>query len=307
MTTEVTRRDLFTAAATLGAGALLRGGSAASAAQAAGPFPLSLNTSTLRPASLEDKVEIAAKAGYDAIELWSNELDKHAGDGKSLKDLGKRVTDLGLFVPNIIGLFGCMPPQDDRRPQALETARKRMDCAAQVGAKCIAAIPAGNHADIDLFWAAQRYQEFLSMGREFGLKVAFEFVGFFKSVYTLGQATCVALEAKDRTACLVADTFHLFRGGSGFDGIRHLNGDFLHIFHFNDAPADKPREQQGDGDRVYPGDGHLPLVQLVRDLKAIGYTGPLSLEVFNQEYYKQDPLTVARTGIEKMRAVVAAA
>ena len=58
---------------------------------------------------------------------------------------------------------------------------------------------------------------------------------------------------------------------------------------------------------MYPGDGHLPLVQLVRDLKAIGYTGPLSLEVFNQEYYKQDPLTVARTGIEKMRAVVAAA
>jgi sugar phosphate isomerase/epimerase len=57
---------------------------------------------------------------------------------------------------------------------------------------------------------------------------------------------------------------------------------------------------------VYPGDGVLPLAQLLRDLSDIGYRGPLSLELFNRDYWKQDMLAVARTGIEKMRQVIAA-
>ena len=34
-------------------------------------FTLALNTSTIRPASLMDKIRIAGETGYDAIELWT--------------------------------------------------------------------------------------------------------------------------------------------------------------------------------------------------------------------------------------------
>ena len=43
---------------------------------------------------------------------------------------------------------------------------------------------------------------------------------------------------------------------------------------------------------------------LLGDLQAIGYTGMLSLELFNRGYWKQDALTVARTGREKIQALV---
>ena len=39
-----------------------------------------------------------------------------------------------------------------------------------------------------------------------------------------------------------------------------------------------------DADRVYPGDGVAPIKQILRDLRAIGFRGMLSLELFNREY-----------------------
>jgi sugar phosphate isomerase/epimerase len=83
--------------------------------------------------------------------------------------------------------------------------------------------------------------------------------------------------------------------------------DRIAISHFNDAPAIPPRLQQHDKDRVYPGDGHLDLRRMVRLLKQVGYNRWLSLELFNEKLWAQDPAEVARTGLEKMRAVVESA
>lgn len=68
------------------------------------PWPVCLDTATIRPATLKEKVRIAAKAGYDAIEPWDSELQKFETDGGNLKDLGKEIKDNGLFVPSVIGL-----------------------------------------------------------------------------------------------------------------------------------------------------------------------------------------------------------
>ena len=47
------------------------------------------------------------------------------------------------------------------------------------------------------------------------------------------------------------------------------------------------------------------LVSMLRDLRLAGFRGVLSLELFNRDYWKQDPLVVARTGLAKMKEVVA--
>jgi sugar phosphate isomerase/epimerase len=43
---------------------------------------------------------------------------------------------------------------------------------------------------------------------------------------------------------------------------------------------------------------------LFRALRDVGYRGMLSLEVFNREYWNQDALFVARSGLEKTRDAV---
>jgi len=100
--------------------------------------------------------------------------------------------------------------------------------------------------------------------------------------------------------------YHLHRGGSALGGIRLLSPRTIHVLHFNDYPADPPREKLTDADRVYPGDGVAPLKALLQDLAAGGFRLMLSLELFNRKYWSQDPLQVARTGLAKMKAVVQA-
>ena len=83
-----------------------------------------------------------------------------------------------------------------------------------------------------------------------------------------------------------------------------LDGGAVPVFHMNDYPANPPRATITDADRVYPGDGTAPLAELVRILRAIGFRGYFSLELFNREYWKQDPHEVAKTGLTKLKAVV---
>jgi sugar phosphate isomerase/epimerase len=272
------------------------------------PWPLCLNSSTIRPTPFIEKIDIAAAAGYDAIEPWINELEDYEKGGGNLKDLGQQIRDKGLFIPNIIGLWSCMPPTPELFEQSLEATRERMRMSAAVGSQHVAAIPSPDREDFDLAWGAEMYRRLLKMGREdYGIIVAFEFVGFLKGVHRLGQACAIAIDANDADACLISDTFHLFRGDSGFEGVQHLNGKTIADFHFNDVPGDVPREEQGDEHRIYPGDGILPLKKLLQDLAAIHYTGPLSLEMFNKAHWEQDPKQVAATGLEKMRGLIASA
>ena len=76
------------------------------------------------------------------------------------------------------------------------------------------------------------------------------------------------------------------------------------MFHINDYPADPPRSQIKDKDRVYPGDGVAPLNQILADLNNKKSPIILSLELFNPNYWKQDALLVAKTGLQKMRDAV---
>ncbi|MGH7201061.1 MAG: sugar phosphate isomerase/epimerase family protein, partial [Planctomycetaceae bacterium] len=98
--------------------------------------------------------------------------------------------------------------------------------------------------------------------------------------------------------------YHIYKGGSAFEGLKLLNGTCLQHLHVNDYPADPPRETLRDADRVYPGDGVAPLGDILRTLRDIGFHGTLSLELFNPEYWQQDALTVAKTGLEKTRNAV---
>jgi len=77
----------------------------------------------------------------------------------------------------------------------------------------------------------------------------------------------------------------------------------IHVFHINDYPADPPREKLTDADRVYPGDGVAALKPLLRDLSAGGFRVMLLLELFNRKYWSQDPLTVIKTGLDRMKAL----
>ncbi len=320
MTTKahaLSRREAITRAGIV-VGAALAGGSTTNAsaqpaavAAPAGPFRFCLNTGTVRgqKLGLAGEIEVAAKAGYQGIEPWIGSIDDYAKGGGSLKDLKKRISDLGLTVESAIGFAEWLVDDDARRAKGLERFKRDMDLVTQIGGKRVAAPPVGatDKPGLDLMVAAQRYRALLELGDQMGVVPQLELWGGSKNLHRLGQCAFVAIETGHPKACVLADVFHIYRGGSDFTGLRLLSGNALQVFHVNDYPAEPPREKINDSFRVFPGDGVAPLPQIIRDLQATCGTKVLSLELFNRKYWEQDALEVARTGLEKMKAVVSKA
>jgi sugar phosphate isomerase/epimerase len=306
-----------TAAAAVAASPLAAGSPTTQAAEAAAarpadePFGYCFNTSTIREAKLGivAELELIAKAGYHAVEPWMRQLEEYVAAGNSLKDLGKRIRDLGLTVESAIGFAEWIVDNDARRVAGLKQAEHDMNLLVEIGGKRLAAPPVGAQKEtgMNLFQIADRYRAVLELGDKTGVVPEVEVWGHSQTLGRLGEAVFVAIESGHRSACLLPDVYHIFKGGSDFAGLKLLSGDAIHVFHMNDYPASPPRTEQTDADRVYPGDGVAPLKQIFQDLHASGFRGYLSLELFNRDYWKQDPAVVAKTGLEKMRSAVKAA
>lgn len=273
------------------------------------PWAISLDTSTIRPATMRQKIQAAAEAGYDAIEPWTQDLEQHVQSGGSLKDLRKELADHGLAVPSLLGLWDAIPVDPKDWPAKQDPIRRYLQMAADIGAEHIQTIPERGER-IDIPWGAECYRNILELGlNEFGVNPALVFVKF-RAIKRFDEAVAMALLADHPKAKVIPDSFHLYITGSGFSGLRQLHGDFIAIYQFNDAPAPPAgpeRDQLEDKHRVMPGDGILPLAGSLRDLAAIGYQGAVSLELYNPAYWEMDPLTVAKIGLHKTLAVIAQA
>jgi sugar phosphate isomerase/epimerase len=314
----ISRRQWLTATAATGMGAATAAtvaddtaGRVAQASRESGfAVRYCLNTSTLsgQKLSLPDQIDVAAKAGYDGIEPWMRDIDQFVGSGGKTADLRKRLADANLTVESAIGFAQWIVDDEGQRKAGLEQLKRDMDRVRELGGTRIAAPPVGAHQkeapQIDLFTIADRYRAALEVGVQTGVVPQAEVWGFSKNLSRLGETIFVCVESGHPKACLLPDIYHIHRGGSAFTGLQLLSAEAFRVFHVNDYPTSKPRMELNDADRVYPGDGDAPLGAIMDSLRAIGFRGALSLELFNRDYWKQDPLEVARTGLAKMRAMV---
>ncbi len=318
----LTRRSLLASSAVAVAATAVRGQPKPAAKPA---FGFCLNTSTIRlsqgdwgkPRPILDSVAVAAKAGYAAIEPWIQELDEFTKGGGTLADLKTRIADAGLAVPDCIGFAEWLVEDPVRRKKGLETAKRDMDKVVAVGGVRIAAPPVGATAGgskrddpkfsqpVSAMLAADRYGELLDLGKAMGVTPIVEVWGHSQSLGKFGETVLAAMECGRDGGAVLPDVYHLYKGGSGFGGMKLVSGAAIGIFHVNDYPKIE-RGTIRDQDRVYPGDGVAPLKELFATLTAIGYAGYLSLELFNRDYWKQDPNEVATTGLTKLKALLVA-
>lgn len=281
------------------------------AASAARNVRYCLNTSTIRGQKLriEDEITIASEAGYQGIEPWINEIQTYVSGGGSLADLRKRIEDGGLTVESAIGFAEWIVDDEERRKKGLENAKRDMDLIAKLGGKYIAAPPAGatKQADLHLAAAGERYRKLLEVGKEIGVTPQLEVWGFSACLSKLSEVLYVSAAAGHPNAVILPDVYHLYKGGTDFNSLKLLSGQAMHCFHMNDYPAEPPRERIGDADRVYCGEGVAPLTQILKTLFAGGFSGVLSLELFNPNYWKEEAADVAKKGLDSMKAAVAKA
>ncbi len=308
-------RRAFLAGSGLAAGAIASGLAAPTFGQGpAAPdtrFAFCLNLSTIRGQGLDAaaEIEVAGKAGYDAIEPWFRKLNEYLAGGGKVGDLKRRIDDHGLSVESAIGFAKWIVDDPAERASGLEEAKRDMDLIARLGGKRMAAPPVGVPAGaaVSLDDAAERYRVLLELGDEMGVVPQIEMWGGNPSIGTVEKALYVAIRAGHPKACFLGDVYHTYKGGSSFDALLLMGPRALQAYHMNDYPADPPRETIKDADRVFPGDGIAPLTDILRNFAAVGARPVLSLELFNPSYWAMPAEECAKIGLEKMKAVVAAA
>lgn len=264
-------------------------------------FRYCLNSSTIRPTPLLEKIRIAGEVGYSAIELWHDDIDAYIASGGRLSDLRNALSDQHLEVPTTISLRNWCDTTGSAHREALAECERRLADAAELGAKFAIAGPARGAVDVNL--AAANYAELVELGLKFGVKPAMEYLGFVEQINTLEAALEIMLKSGHPEATIIVDPFHSFRGGGTFASLTKLRHEQIAISHFNDAPTNPARVEQHDRHRVLPGEGHLDLREWIQNLREIGYDRWLSLELFNEELWNQDPREVARRGLEMMRSI----
>lgn len=263
------------------------------------------NTSTIRNCglSVEEEIKVIAEAGYKGIELWLSEIDGYVEQIGSVSDLKQMLDENEIKLANIIAFFQWANPDKDKRKKELEEAKRVFTIAKDLDCAYVAAPPMGivDMADMPLADIASNFAELLKVSRDIGVAPLLEFWGHSKILHSMKEALQVLKMVDESDAMLLADIFHMAKGGDDFEILNEVSGSQLGLFHVNDYPDVPDISILGDDKRVYPGDGAAPLEQITGILEKIGYSGMFSLELFNKEYEKAGAESVAKTGMEKMR------
>ncbi len=274
-------------------------------------FSYCLNTSTIRKQNLGlvEEIKTAAKVGFDGIEIWMNTLETYVKGGGKLAEIRKLAEGLGIQIEDSIGFAAWVVDDETKRNTALEQIKREMDMLAQIGCKRIAAPPFGatNEPGLNLYKAAERYIKVLELGKVMGVVPQLEMWGFSKNLHLFGETLLVASQTGHADALILADVYHLIRGGSPFNALEFVNGNNVQMFHMNDYPAIDDNTKLTDAMRVMPGDGVAPLNQILQTLRAKNTPIVLSLEIFNENVWKMDAVAACTLGLAKLKGSVAKA
>ena len=99
------------------------------------------------------------------------------------------------------------------------------------------------------------------------------------------------------------DAYHFYCGPSKTEDIGYLTSQNLFHVQLCDL-ADIPREFATDSHRILPGEGDIPLTQLIEHLRQIQYSGPVSIELYNPQLWQVPPRQFGEIAMTSLRKIL---
>ena len=246
-----------------------------------------------------------ARAGIRAVEpqlakVREFEQKESPGAAKRLLD------DLRLKAVSSSNQLGLAEP-GDARARSLEDLKWKVELATAIGADRIVAPSAGTgpYTEDDYKRGVDNLREAGEIAKPFGVSIMLEFSRTSRFAGSLPTALKLVREANHSNVRVMMDIYHFWGGISKFEDLELLRDGELHHLHFEDVPAEPPREIQGQPHRVFPGEGIAPLRRIVELLKRKKYAGPASLEMFNPAIQSMDPYQVAMKARAAIEPIIA--
>ncbi len=253
--------------------------------------------------SLPEKLEAIAAAGYDGIEIFEQDFIAHDGGprevGRMIRDHG---LDITLFQP--FRDFECLP--EPLRKKAFDRARRKFDVMQELGADRIlvcSSVHPQSLGGIDR--AADDLAALGEIAAPRGIKVGYEALAWGRHVNDHRDAWEIVRRADHPNIGLILDSFHSLGRGIDSSSIRAIPGDRIFFVQLADAPAiHMDLLYWSRHFRNMPGEGDLDVRGFMNAVMATGYAGPLSLEIFNDQFRGTNPRGVAQDGYRALVALM---
>jgi 4-hydroxyphenylpyruvate dioxygenase len=241
-----------------------------------------LNLTTIFRADLEAAVRAAAGAGFGAIELWVDSLERYL-EAHAIDDLRALLETNRLEVISIGDVESVTFCEPDRfeelrgRCEKLAAVANAISCPTIVLSASVR--PRGVSEGLVAEEAASALGKLLDVVEPAGVGLALAFRGFsWCAVNTLEQAREAVEAHSGRRAGLVLDTFDLHATGEQPDALKAIDPAHVFVVRMSDC-EDLPPALLSETGRVLPGEGVAPLEEMLRAFSDVGWSGYVSLKI----------------------------
>jgi 4-hydroxyphenylpyruvate dioxygenase len=249
--------------------------------------------------TLADKLNAIAAAGFDGIEIFENDLLYFDG---SPADVRRMCQDLGLRILLFQPFRDFEATPRARMAKNFDRAELKFDMMEQLGADLmlVCSNTAPDTIDDDTV-AAEDLRALGERAARRGFRIGYEALAWGRRVNKFGHAWKIVQAADHPAVGLVVDTFHTFAIEDDDAPIAAIPGDRIFFVQLADAPLMRLDPLSWSRHfRCFPGQGGMAVTRFTRNVLASGYAGPISLEIFNDEFRAAPPRPTAVDGIRSL-------
>ena len=249
--------------------------------------------------TLQEKLIAAAAARFDAVELFENDLLFFDGTARDVRQMAEQLgLKIALFQP--FRDFEAVP--DDVFRRNLDRAERKFELMGELDAKmmlvCSSVSPLSVDDD-DL--AAAQLQKLAERAAAHGVRIGYEALAWGAHVRTYGHVWRIVQKAAHSHLGVILDSFHTLALGDDPAGIAQIPGEKIFFVQLADAPRlNMDVLSWSRHFRCFPGQGDFDVATFTAQAIAAGYAGPLSLEIFNDEFRAAAPSGTARDGMRSL-------
>ena len=269
---------------------------------------LALNGATTIKAALETDIRVSSEARYDYLEIWEPKLSDFLQQ-RPMSQLNQIFAENAVQPLSINALENITFQSTERWNQIQQDCARLCERAKELGCRFLVVVPSplppgGATREEAKRESIEKLEILLGIAKRKGVALAFEFLGEPGcSVQDLALCNEIVEEIDDPDLGMVLDVFHFYSGGSSLDSIRQVDPDRLFVVHLNDS-EDLPLQDLRDEHRLLPGEGVIPLGEILGQIREIGYEGIYSIELFRPDYWEWDPHRLAMEAKECMETVL---
>jgi len=250
--------------------------------------------------ALDEKLRAIAVAGFETVEIFENDL---LSFGASPREVAGICADLNLEICAFQPFrdFEGMP--EPQRSRNFSRAERKFDLMQELGTDLLlicSNVSSASLGGIDR--AADDFRELGERAATRGLRVGFEALAWGRHVSDYRDVWEIVRRADHAAIGMILDSFHVLAPGLPTRAIRSIPGDKIFLVQLADAPKlELDILSWSRHFRSFPGQGDLPVVDFMEGVATTGYAGPLSLEIFNDQFRAG---STAQTASDGMRSLI---